>query len=42
MMVHFNDRLGGRTSLLVAPHVTIKELKARVAAKLYKVGALRV
>ena len=35
-MIHVNDRLGSKTSLLVSPDITIKQLKQKVAEKLYK------
>jgi ubiquitin-like protein 5 len=36
IMIHVNDRLGSKTSLLVFPDITIKQLKQKVADKLYK------
>ena len=36
MMLHVNDRLGCKTSLLVDPGMKVRELKKRVGAKLYK------
>jgi len=36
IMIHVNDRLGSKTSLLVSPDITIKQLKQKVAEKLYK------
>jgi ubiquitin-like protein 5 len=36
IMIHVNDRLGSKTSLLVFPDITIKQLKQKVAEKLYK------